>query len=248
MTETEGKITVGYKIKNHRKVSNSLIALPVLGLAAIAATVAVGATDNVNADTCPASTCSDTTTVTVNVGAVISLSTPDKITVNMSIPTTNGTFASGTGEVGVSTNDSTGYSVYLTGTNGGNTNLTHESVSSSKFATLSAAETVASGGKFATANTWGWTEGAGGTTYYPLQAYNTQNTAAAKTRFIYKSASTIGKNTCTVNPLANYECSVLKIGATGNTSLTAGTYTGTILVTAVPNSYDSISDYDTDRP
>ena len=239
---------MGYNIKNHRKVSSKLIALPVLGLAAIATTVAVGAANNVNADTCPAATCSDTTTVNVTVGAVISLSTPDKITVNMAIPTSSGTFATGTGEIGVSTNDNSGYSVYLTGTNGGNTDLTHESVASSKFTTLSSSETVTSGGKFSTSNTWGWAESADSSTYYPLQAYNTVNTASVRTRFIYKTSSTIGKNTCTVSPIANYECSVLKIGATGNTSLTAGTYTGTILVTAVPNSYTPMSDYDTDRP
>lgn len=239
--------TVGYKIKNHRKVSNKLIALPVLGLAAIAATVAVGATGNANADTCPAATCSDTTTVKVVVGAVISLATPEKIDVNMAIPTSSGTFASGSGEIGVSTNDATGYSVYLTGISGdANRRLVHESVTSSYFSPISGKETPGSGGKFSTANTWGWSDN--GTDYYPLQAYGAKNTSTVKTRLTNKSASTIGKS-CTFNGSAqtNYECTTLTIGATGNTSLTAGTYTGKILVTAVPNSYSGISDYDTDR-
>lgn len=229
---------MGNKIKNHRKVSRKLIALPVFGLAAIAATVAVGAADNVNADTCPAATCSDTTTVEVTVGAVISLATPDKITINMAIPSSSGTFASGSGEIGVSTNDATGYSVYLTGTNGDtNRRLTHETVSSSYFSPISAAETISTGGKFATNNTWGWSDN--GTNYYPLQAYNTSHAAATRTRLIETSASTIG-DSCTVDTtvLTNYECTTLTVGATGDTSLTAGTYTGTILVTAVPNSLD----------
>gem|GEM_PF-3274658 len=244
---TKGKITVGYKIKNHRKISNKLVALPVLGLAAVASTVLVGAASSTFADTCPAATCSDTTTVEVTVGAVISLATPDKISVSMAVPSSSGTFASGTGIIGVSTNDASGYSVYITGTNGGNTRLTHETVSSSYLSTISSSQTISSGGKFSTNNTWGW--GSDGSTYYPLQAYGTVNTSSVKTRLVNKSASTIGKTCTTDDSVArtNYECNNLVIGATGDTSLTAGTYNGSVLVTAVTNSYSSISDYDTDR-
>ena len=223
-----------------------LVALPVLGLVAIAATVVFGTAGNVNADTCPAATCSDTVTVQVTVGAVISLSTPDRILVDMAIPTSSGVFASGSGEIGVSTNDSTGYSVYITGTSGDtNRRLTHESVSSSYFAPISGDQTVASGGKFSTNNTWGWSGDTAATkVYHPLLAYGATHSSSTTTRFVYKTASTIGKNTCTVSPIANYECSNLYIGATGNTSLTAGTYTGTVLITAVPNSSASISSFE----
>ena len=243
----ERNITVGYKIKNHRKVSNKLIALPVLGLASLAMLIAFGATTNVNADTCPAATCSDTTTVQVTVGSVISLATPDKISISMAVPSSDGTFASGSGNIGVSTNDTSGYSVYLTGVSGGNTELRHSdyngTTNTSKLTTITSSQTIATGEKFSSNNTWGWSANA--SDYYPLQAYGQKHTATVTTRFANKDESTISKS-CTVDGTAysNYECSTLTIGATGDTSLLAGTYTGTILVTAVPNSYSSISDYD----
>ena len=245
---------MGYKIKTTKKrVSKKLIALPILGLASLAAVVVSGATVNVNADTCPAATCSDTTTVQVSVGAVISLATPDKISLSLESPSTGGTFVSGSGDIAVSTNDSSGYSIYLTGASGGNTDLRHEdydgTTNTSKLTTIGSSQEIASDGKFSSSNTWGWSSDSTSTkTYYPLLAYGTVNTAADKTRLANESGSTINES-CTIDSTtySNYECQTIYIGVTGDTSLTAGKYTGTILVTAVPNSYSDISDYDTDR-
>ena len=242
---------MGYKINNHRKVSEKLIVLPVLGLATITAGVVFGTNINVNADTCPASTCSDTTTVEVTVSPVISLATPDAIEVSMGIPTSSGVFASGSDLVGVSTNDSAGYAVYITGVSGGNTDLRHSeyATNSAKFSTVASDQSVdtsSSSAKFGTNNTWGWS---GDTTttksFHALQAYGQKHTASVTTRFVNKTASTVG-DTCTMGSTtySNYECSTLYIGATGDNSIVAGTYTGEILLTAVPNSYADISDYD----
>lgn len=224
----ERKITVELLNRNHKKSrGNKLILLPVLGVAALASNVIIGA-----APSSFAATASDTTIVTVNVGSVISIAADD-IDINVSTPSPTGTFATGTGTVTVKTNDISGYSVYLTSNSETSTSLDHESVSSAKINSISATETISgSTTKFATNNTWAWSND--GTTFNPVVVKGTKNTASIPTLYRKTTAPTPAGDTST-----------LTVGATIDSSLTSGKYTGTLLLTAIPNGNTTeIANYD----
>ena len=204
-----------------------MVALPVAGLLALSAGVVIGTAPKTNA-----ATATDTTTVTVNVGAVVGIGVTD-INVNMASPAPSGTFASGTGTVNVSTNDSTGYSVYLTSNSETSTALDHTTVSGAKINSIASTQTVSGvDGKFSTMNTWGWSKD--GTTFYPIVVKGTKSTAAIPT--LYRKTSTASTTA---------DSSTLTVGVTGDSTLTAGTYTGTLLLTAITNSSTTtLQEYD----
>ena len=188
-----------------------------LGLAALSSMVALGATPSTNAES------SSTTKVTVNVGSVIAISADD-VTIDIASPSPVGVFATGTGNVDVVTNDVAGYSVYLTSNDETSTDLTHESADSSIASidsTISVDGTTVT--KFVTNNTWGWSND--GTAFNPVVAKGTKHSASATTLF---------RKTNTASAAADR--STLTIGVTADSTLTSGTYTGTLLLTAVPNS------------
>lgn len=209
------------------KTKKAGLVFPVLGLAALSAGLLVGPIQDTNA-----ATDSQTTVVTVNVGAVIGLGV-DNITVNLPSPSPAGSFATGTGTVSVETNDSTGYSVYLTSNSTTSTSLDHQSVSGASIASISSIETVSGATtKFATNNTWGWSSN--GTTFNPVVTKGTKSTTAKPT--LYRRTNTAATTA---------DDSTLTIGVTGDSTLTAGTYTGTLLLTAIPNSdTTSIADFE----
>ncbi len=194
-----------------------MIVLPMLGLAALSSMVALGATPSTNAES------SATTKVTVNVGSVIAISSDD-IVIDIASPSPVGVFATGTGNVDVVTNDVAGYSVYLTSNDETSTALTHESTEDS-IASISSAISVdgSTVTKFATNNTWGWSND--GTVFNPIVAKGTKNS---------DSNTTLFRKTDTASATADR--STLTIGVTADSTLTSGTYTGTLLLTAVPNS------------
>ena len=207
--------TVNIKTKKTNKTG---VFVPVLGFAALAAGLLVGPVQDTNA-----ATDSNTSTVTVNVGAVVGLGVTD-INVNMNAPAPTGTFATGTGTVSVTTNDVAGYSVYLTSNSTTSTSLDHTTVSGKSIASIGAIETISgSTTKFSTMNTWAWSND--GETFNPIVTKGTKSTVAKPT--LYRRTNTAS---------ASVDNSTLTIGVTGDSTLTAGTYTGTLLLTAVPNS------------
>lgn len=212
--------TVSKKYKGNKK---GLIALPVMGLAAITSAVLVGASPATNA-----ATSTDTSLVTVNVGSVIGINATD-IEFDLATPGVDGTFVSGTGTVAVKTNDVSGYSVYLTSNSTTSTSLDHSSVSTSKINSISANQVINAGHpKFdnaSTASTWGWSSD--GTNYRPIVTKGTASTAAIST--LYRKTSTYATG-------ASGDQSTLTVGVTGNSSLVSGEYTGTLLLTAITNS------------
>ena len=204
------KDTVGTNNKNHK---NKLVLLPAFGIAALSSAVVLGAAPASYADT------SATAKVTVNVGAVLAVTAED-ITINISAPSPTGVFATGTGAVSVSTNNATGYSVYLT-SNTEATTLDHETVATSKINSIAGEQSVSgTGAKFSTANTWGWSND--GENFKPVMAAGTAN--GASTLFHQSSA-----------PAPSGDSSNLTIGVTANSALTSGKYNGTVLLTTITN-------------
>ena len=202
------------KIKKQNKGS---LFLPVLGLATLVTGIAFGPAQNTSAAT------TSNTTVTANVGAVISISATD-IVVNMSSPAPTGTFATGTGTVSVTTNDISGYSVYLTSNSTTSTSLDHASVSGASIASIATNETISSlNTKFSAMNTWGWSND--GSVFHPVVVKGTKSTASIPTLYRRTSSSS-----------AVADESTLTIGVTGDSTLTSGQYAGTLLLTAIPNS------------
>ncbi len=169
------------------------------------------------------------TKVTVKVKSVISLSAPDKIIVDLGVPTADGKFVSGKDKIKVSTNDIAGYSVYLTSSSA-STDLKHENTGiNAKIRTISSSESITGGKtKFDTQNSWGWS--ADGTVFNPIVPTGTKHSSTVKTLFKKGTEATISGGT------SNYEESDLTIGATGDLSLPAGSYKGSILLTAISNS------------
>lgn len=203
--------TVGTNNKNHK---NKLMLLPAFGIAALSSAVILGAAPASYADT------SATAKVTVNVGAVLAVTAAEDITINISAPSPTGVFATGTGAVSVSTNNTTGYSVYLT-SNTEATTLDHETVATSKINSIASEQSVSgTGAKFSTANTWGWSND--GENFKPVMAAGTAN--GASTLFRQSSA-----------PAPSGDSSNLTIGVTANSALASGKYNGTVLLTTITN-------------
>lgn len=225
----ERKSTVG-KNKYHKKtLGEKLIFLPALGIAALSSAVILGAAPKSFAT---GTTDSATALVTVDVSSAISITAED-ISIDVNAPSPTGTFATGTGDVTVMTNDVSGYSVYLTSNSTTSTTLDHATLSTPKISSIASSETISGATtKFATSNTWGWSND--GSTFYPIVVKGTKHSSSVTTLYRKTNAPSTAGDTST-----------LTIGATVDSTLTSGTYSGTLLLTAIPNGNTSVMcDYD----
>ena len=155
------------------------------------------------------------TTITTEVGVqpVIGLSAPSSYTVDVT-PTETGAFSSSTAQVTVTTNNETGYSLYLATANGQPTLTSAESA-----ATIGAVSGTVTSGQFG-ANTWGYYLGeaqVSGTTQY--QAVPTTDGTPVQTTELPTSGDTYN----------------LAFGAFVNTSLPGGAYSNQVVVSVVAN-------------
>ena len=156
---------------------------------------------------------SASTTISVVIDPVISITTPSSIDINLT-PTHTGAFNTGTGTVNVSTNNGKGYTTYVTSKTT-NTDLSQPAASgvADKIPSISESKSTISG------TGWGWS--ADGTTFNPVKQAGTANasTIFAKTT----SAATSGS------------AKTITVGASATTSIPVGTYSNTLLFTAVAN-------------
>lgn len=206
---------------NHnKKQEKAILFLLSMSLTAISAGLFATPISGANAET------SNKTTITANVSPVISLSTSN-IEVNLGAPTPTGTFASGSGTVAAATNDSNGYSIFLTSDSSSTTVLKHTDISSASINTLTS-DQVIGGSKtmFDTMNTWGWSND--GVNYHSVLTKGTKNGSTSTGTTLFKKTQT-----------PSVDNNTLTIGVTGNSTLVAGQYTGTLLLTAIPNSNTS---------
>lgn len=195
-----------------------------MGIVALSSALVFGGSSNSYADD------SVTAQVSVDVRSVISIMAED-ITIDISSPSPSGVFATGTGQVTVNTNTPHGYSVFLTSDSTSSTTLDHESVETSKINSIASAETISgSTTKFSTNNTWGWSND--GVVFYPIRAKGTMDNGARKTRY---------RETNEASPAG--DTSTLTIGATVDSRISSGVYTGTLLLTAIPNDNGMICEY-----
>lgn len=162
-----------------------------------------------------ASSATGTTKVNVKVGSVIAMTVPSEIAINIDAPATTGTFSKASGTVTVTTNSRTGYNVYLT-SNDANTALNPTAAGvTTKFSAG-----AGTGGALTNTNTWGWSSD--GQTFKPVQAAGTAN--GASTLFAGSDVAKTGSENHT-----------LTIGANADSKMVSGTYSGTILLTAITN-------------
>lgn len=219
--------TVRKNKNNKNKLGGKAIILSTLGLAALSSAVVFGATPNSFAAT------DVTAEVTVNVGSVIAITAED-IDIDISAPSPAGVFATGAGQVSVATNDSEGYSIYLTSNDEFLTSLDHETIATSKIESIATSETISGATtKFATNNTWGWSND--GSVFYPVQAKGTHNDELHSAITRYRETN---------GPSSNGDVSTLTVGATVDSTLTSGTYSGTLLLTAIVNSIPNMCAYE----
>ena len=166
------------------------------------------------------------TKVSLTVNPVIGIALDEAVTVEV-LPTAEGTFSSNKANLSVTTNNETGYSLYLATTNGENT-LTSNNPSTTE--TIDAI-TLADGtdpipSSDFTNNTWGYNLSTGdvsasdSTTYKPVPTTN----------------GTTPINTPTEAPTEdNGDAYSLMFGAKVDTSLPSGTYSNQVVVSAVAN-------------
>lgn len=148
--------------------------------------------------------------VSLNVQPVISISATDEIVFNFA-PTPDATFKSQNIEVNVSTNNATGYTLYMSA-NSAETALVNTSISSQKISTISATATPTS----MAANTWAYSMD--GSEYNPISS-------SANPINIKESAA----------PVGNVETTNVTVGVKVDNHLASGAYKNTLLFTAVIN-------------
>ena len=161
------------------------------------------------------------TQATLTINPVLSLGLDSAVTMSVQ-PTSTGEFTSGSAELTVSTNNETGYSLYLSTANG---KATLDSINpATTTAVQPVSGTVAADGFGA--NTWGYNLGkdaaTDATTY---QAVPTTATAPQATT----AGPTLGDGTLAAD---TYN---LNFGAFINSDLPSGTYTNTVTVSVVTN-------------
>ena len=161
------------------------------------------------------------TKATLTINPVLSLGLDSAVTMSVQ-PTSTGEFTSGSAELTVSTNNETGYSLYLSTANG---KATLDSINP---ATTTAVQPV-SGNVAADdfgANTWGYNLDKGAATdSITYQAVPTTATAPQATT----AGPTLGDGTLAADTYS------LNFGALINSDLPSGTYTNTVTVSVVAN-------------
>ena len=156
---------------------------------------------------------SATTTVNVTIDPVISITASPNIEMDIT-PTASGQFRTANGNVVISTNNVKGYTTYITSSTT-ETNLKQPAATgvSAVIPTVSASGTTISG------NGWGWSNDA--SQFNPVKATGTTDN------------STVFSRTTSATPTGDNK--TLTIGASATTSVPSGTYSNTLLLTAVTN-------------
>ena len=156
---------------------------------------------------------SATTTVNVTIDPVISITASPNIEMDIT-PTASGQFRTANGNVVISTNNVKGYTTYIT------SNTTETSLKQPAAAGVSAViPTVSASGTTISGNGWGWSNDA--SQFNPVKATGTTDN------------STVFNRTTSATPTGDNK--TLTIGASATTSMPSGTYSNTLLLTAVTN-------------
>ena len=156
---------------------------------------------------------SATTTVNVTIDPVISITASPNIEMDIT-PTTSGQFRTANGNVVISTNNVKGYTTYIT------SSTTETSLKQPAAAGVSAViPTVSTSGTTISGNGWGWSNDA--SQFNPVKATGTTDN------------STVFSRTTSATPTGDNK--TLTIGASATTSMPSGTYSNTLLLTAVTN-------------
>ncbi|MBR3177242.1 InlB B-repeat-containing protein [Candidatus Saccharibacteria bacterium] len=167
----------------------------------------------------------------------INLSSSGKVAFGKVLPSSVGTLTTGQDTLNVGTNCAEGVSIYATSVNGGSTSMVNEAMAildtsgtnESTYTISTSTNTVGSGSATALANnTWGLNtnaEEAGNNLYYGLPAYSASSLPAA----IYTGALPAGTGGAYTGTIPVY------YGAKVTSLLSAGTYTGKVLYTAMVN-------------
>ena len=157
--------------------------------------------------------------VKLTVNPVISISLQNALNVDV-LPTQDGTFSSNTAALSISTNNETGYSLYLATSNGKNTLTSQNPGVSNVISAVDGGENGVSSSNFGN-NTWG----------YNLSQDSVSDTTA------YKAVPTATGDTALISTSSPTEADTynLTFGTKVDTSLPSGTYSNDVVVSVVAN-------------
>lgn len=157
--------------------------------------------------------------VSLSVAPVISLSLQDTVAVEVT-PTQDGTFSSNTAALSISTNNETGYSLYMATGNGENTLTSQNPGTSNVISAVNGGDNGVTSANFGN-NTWG----------YNLSQDSVSDTTA------YKAVPTATGDTALISTSSPTEADTynLTFGTKVDTSLPSGTYSNDVVVSVVAN-------------
>ena len=159
--------------------------------------------------------------VSLSVSPVLAVSLQDELALEVT-PTEGGSFTAKTASLSISTNNETGYSMYLA-TQGNNNTLTSQNPSTSDVITaLDGGESGLTPTEF-TANTWGYSLASGTTEPSDTTRYQAVPAETGSTAVITKDTP------------VDTDTYSLMFGAKVDTSLPSGTYSNQVVVSAVAN-------------
>ena len=160
-----------------------------------------------------------TSKVKLTVNPVISISLQKALNVDV-LPTEDGTFSSNTAALSISTNNETGYSLYMATSNGKNTLTSQNPGISNVISAVNGGDIGVTSANF-TNNTWG---------YNLSQEAVSSNTA-------YKAVPTATGDTALITTSSPTEADTynLTFGTKVDTSLPSGTYSNDVVVSVVAN-------------
>ena len=160
-----------------------------------------------------------TSKVKLTVNPVISISLQKALTVDV-LPTQGGTFSSNTAALSISTNNETGYSLYMATGNGKNTLTSQNPSISNVISAVNGGDNGVTSANF-TNNTWG----------YNLSQDSVSDTTA------YKAVPTATGDTAIITTSSPTEADTynLTFGTKVDTSLPSGTYSNDVVVSVVAN-------------
>ena len=160
-----------------------------------------------------------TSKVKLTVNPVISISLQNALNVNV-LPTQDGTFRSNTAALSISTNNETGYSLYMATGNGKNTLTSQNPSISNVISAVDGGEDGVTSANFAN-NTWG---------------YNLSQEAVSDTT-AYKAVPTANGDAALISTSSPTKADTynLTFGTKVDTSLPSGTYSNDVVVSVVAN-------------
>ena len=160
-----------------------------------------------------------TSKVKLTVNPVISISLQNALNVDV-LPTEDGTFRSNTAALSISTNNETGYSLYMATSNGKNTLTSQNPSISNVISAVNGGEDGVVSAKFDN-NTWG---------------YNLSQEAVSDAT-AYKAVPTANGDTAIITTSSPTEADTynLTFGTKVDTSLPSGTYSNDVVVSVVAN-------------